>query len=301
MTEKKIVIAGGTGFIGQYLKAKFEAEGARVVVISRGSADVEWKDEQAVVAALDGAEILINLAGKSVDCRYNENNRNEILQSRTETTKQLGEAIKQCKHPPALWLNSSTATIYRHAEDRPMTESTGEIGSGFSVSVAKAWEETFFAFNLPNTRQVALRIAIVLGKGGGVMVPYMSLVHYALGGFQGNGKQMFSWIHVEDLYRIISFIQEHTGLKGPINCAAPYPVKNKEQMRILRTVANSRFGLPLPRWLLKIGAALIGTETELVLKSRWVLPERLLQNGFTFKYPTLEQALQHILHSPKEE
>jgi uncharacterized protein (TIGR01777 family) len=295
--KKKIVIAGGTGFIGQFLEQKFVGEGYEVIIISRGGNNLHWGDEQGIVQALEGAELLINLAGKSVDCRYNEANKQEILRSRTETTLQLGNAIGKCKQPPALWLNSSTATIYRHADDRPMTEQEGEIGSGFSVSVAKAWEEVFFSFDLPETRQVALRTAIVLGKGGGVIVPYLNLVHYGLGGYQGNGNQMFSWIHLEDLYRIIQFVQQHEELEGAINCAAPYPVKNREQMRIFRKLRGQRFGLPMPHWLLKIGAAMIGTETELVLKSRWVLPDRLLKQGFEFKYPTLNEALKNILEA----
>lgn len=297
MIQKKVVLAGGTGFIGQFLERKFTDEGYHVVVISRGPDKIHWNDGQGIIQALEGAELLINLAGKSVDCRYNEANKQEILRSRTETTIQLGKALQQCKQPPALWLNSSTATIYRHAEDRPMTESDGETGSGFSVSVAKAWEEALYSVDLPATRRVALRIAIVLGKGGGVIVPYLNLVHYGLGGYQGNGNQMFSWIHLEDLYRIIRFVQQHKELEGAINCAAPYPVKNKEQMRIFRKLRAQRFGLPMPRWLLKMGAGMIGTETELVLKSRWVLPERLLKQGFEFKYPTLEEALKDILEA----
>jgi len=293
---KKIVIAGGTGFIGQYLKQQFTERGYTVILISRAGGDVHWGDEQGLVAALDGADMLINLAGKSVDCRYNDKNKREIMTSRTETTKALGDAINQCAVPPPLWLNSSTATIYRHAEDRPMTEQAGEIGIGFSVGVARAWEEAFLACKVPHTRQVALRIAIVLGRGGGVMVPYMSLVQYGLGGYQGNGRQMFSWIHVEDLYRIILFIEAHKDIEGAVNCSAPHPVTNREQMKIFRSQAGQRFGLPMPRWLLKLGAAMIGTETELVLKSRWVLPERLLQQGFTFTYPTLDTAVKAILY-----
>lgn len=296
MKRRKVVIAGGTGFIGQYLAKEFVAGGYEVIVISRQSGHISWKDQAAVVAALNEAELLINLAGRTVDCRYNEKNKKEILESRTETTKILGNAIAHCHTPPTLWLNSSTATIYRHAEDKPMTEAEGEIGAGFSVAVAKAWEEAFFSFALPETRQVALRIAIVLGKGGGVVIPYLSLVQYGLGGYQGNGNQMFSWIHLNDLYRIILFIKEHETINGAVNCAAPNPVSNKELMRIFRKKVGNKFGLPMPKWLLKAGAALIGTETELVLKSRWVLPRRLLDEGFEFQYPDLEGALHHILY-----
>lgn len=295
MNLKKIVIAGGTGFIGQYLQQQFRQEGYEVQLISRKQGDVSWDDKEGITLALEGAELLINLAGKSVDCRYNETNKKEILKSRTETTKILGEAIAQCKLPPPLWLNSSTATIYRHAEDRPMTESGGDIGAGFSVSVAKSWEEMFFSFSLPRTRQVALRIAIVLGRHGGVMIPYTSMVKYGMGGRQGNGRQMFSWIHVEDLYRIIRFLQLQEEIEGAVNCAAPHPVPNRVFMKTLRKVMKNPFGLPVPVWLLKAGARMIGTETELVLKSRWVLPERLLASGFSFTFPHIETTLKDIL------
>jgi uncharacterized protein (TIGR01777 family) len=172
MKNKKIVLAGGTGFVGKYLKTKFSELGYEVKIISRQNNSIQWTDLISIQEAIDNSEMLINLAGKSVDCRYNKKNKEEILRSRTETTKILGDIILKCKNPPELWINSSTATIYRHAEDRPMTESDGEIGSGFSVSVAKEWEKTFFDFRLPKTRQVALRMAIVLGKDGGVMIPF---------------------------------------------------------------------------------------------------------------------------------
>jgi len=295
MKKGKIVIAGGTGFIGQYFAKRFEEEGYEVVHISRKAEHVNWEDRNGMVAALEGADILINLAGRTVDCRYNEKNKQEILLSRTKTTSLLGEALLECKQAPELWLNSSTATIYRHAEDRAMTEADGEIGTGFSVSVAKAWEEMFFSFDLPHTRQVALRIAIVLGSNGGVIAPYLNLVQYGLGGYQGSGKQMFSWIHVEDLFSIVQFVNEHKELSGAVNCAAPNPVTNKELMRGFRKVTQRKFGLPMPKWLLKLGAFMIGTETELVLKSRWVLPERLLNSGFEYKYPLLQKALEDVV------
>ena len=297
--NQKIVLAGGTGFIGKYLTTQFRALGYEVLIISRGEGSIKWNDKAGIVAAIDNAAMLINLAGKSVDCRYNEANKAGIFSSRTETTKALGEALLKCSNPPELWLNSSTATIYRHAEDRPMTESTGEIGTGFSVDVAKAWEETFFSFSLPHTRQVALRIAIVLGKDGGVMKPFVNLVRFGLGGKQGNGNQMFSWIHLEDLYRIILFLQSHKELQGAFNCSAPAPVNNSTLMKTLRETMGATFGLPSPAWLLKIGAAVINTETELILKSRRVIPERLLQAGFVFKYPTIGETLEEILRSAK--
>jgi len=291
----KIVIAGGTGFVGQYLSQKFRALGHQVIIIGRQRADVLWSDRRGIAEALENADLLINLAGKSVNCRYNEKNKAEIFSSRTATTKILGEIISAANNPPKLWLNSSTATIYRHAEDRPMTESSGDIGTGFSVDVATLWEKTFFDFKLPQTRQVALRMAIVLGPDGGVIHPFKNLVRFGLGGIQGNGRQYFSWIHIEDLFQIIQFLQSHDDISGVINCAAPHPITNKTFMETFRQIMHRKIGLPSPKWLLEIGAALIGTETELLLKSRWVLPERLENNGYAFKYPTISAALQDIL------
>ncbi len=296
--KNKIVIAGGTGFIGKYFKKQLTDVGYEVMIISRQKENIQWSDTARIISALEDSVMLLNLAGKSVDCRYNEKNKKEILESRTETTKALGEAILKCKNPPELWINSSTATIYRYANDRPMTESDGEIGKGFSVEVAKNWEKSFFDFQLPLTRQVALRIAIVLGNGGGVMKPFTNLVRFGLGGKQGNGKQMFSWIHINDLLNIILFIQSHKELHGVFNCSAPNPVDNSTLMKTLRQEMNIKFGLPSPTWLLKIGAVIINTETELILKSRWVVPEKLLKSGFSFKYPTLEMALSNILNKP---
>ncbi|OED31754.1 TIGR01777 family protein [Planococcus maritimus] len=287
---KKAVIAGGTGFIGAYLKEKYERLGYRVYIISRQSGHIQWGDAQGMVDALDGAKLVINLAGKSVNCRYMEANKREIFNSRTKTTETLGHMIEACKKAPELWVNASSATIYRHAEDRPMTEDGGEIGRGFSVEVAKAWEDRFFSFQLSKTRQVALRIAIVLGDGG-VMEPYRKLVKYGLGGKQGSGRQMFSWIHIEDLYRMVRFVQHRDELAGVFNAAAPNPLTNKEWMKILRQSMNRRTGLPASKWMLETGAAALRTETELILKSRWVVPERLVREGFRFRYPALGNAL----------
>ncbi|MDF2517728.1 MAG: hypothetical protein K0R59_3024 [Sphingobacterium sp.] len=291
----KIVIAGGTGFVGQYLSKRFQKMGYQVILIGRQKENISWTDTDGILAALEHAEMLINLAGKSVNCRYNARNKALIFSSRTETTSILGKAIENCSQPPALWLNASTATIYRHAEDRPMTESNGEIGRGFSVEVAKKWEQTFFDFHLPHTRQVALRMAIVLGADGGVIQPFKNLVRFGLGGIQGNGNQYFSWIHIEDLFQIILFIQKNRKIEGIINCAAPNPIRNKTFMETFRSVMHRKIGLPAPKWLLEIGALLIGTETELLLKSRWVIPERLTELGFTFQFPTIGKALDDIL------
>ncbi|USB33092.1 TIGR01777 family oxidoreductase [Paenibacillus sp. YPG26] len=292
----KIIIAGGTGFIGKYLQEKFHSLGKEVLIISRQPQHISWSDLPGITNALDNSEMLINLAGKSVNCRYNRRNKEAIMESRTETTQIMGHALLACQTPPPLWLNSSTATIYRHAEDRPMTEEAGEIGSGFSVEVAQAWEKAFFSFKLPRTRQAALRIAIVLGADGGVMTPYQNLVRFGLGGIQGSGQQKFSWIHIEDLFRIMLFLQEREDLSGVFNCSSPHPVTNRELMSQLRTAMNRSFGLPAAKWMLEAGALFLGTETELILKSRWVIPERLVRAGFEFDFAKLESTLEDILH-----
>jgi uncharacterized protein (TIGR01777 family) len=288
-------MAGGTGFIGTYLTGQFRNLGYDVIIISRQPQNIQWHDSIGIINALERAEILINLAGKSVDCRYNKKNKEEILKSRIETTKALGELILQCNNPPELWINSGTATIYRNAEDRSMTENKGEIGSGFSVEVAKNWEKTFFSFQLPYTRQIALRMAIVLGKNGGVIKPLINLAWFGLGGRQGNGNQMFSWIHIEDIFNAILFFQSKKGLDGIFNCSSPNPVNNRTLMQTLRQIMNVKIGLPSPKWLLKIGAVFVRTETELILKSRWVVPEKLIEAGYIFKYPTIKTALENIL------
>lgn len=292
--KPKIVMAGGTGFIGAFLEEQFKERGYEVIMISRKSGHIAWNDAAGIRHALEHAELLINLAGRSVNCRYNEKNKADIMNSRTETTGILGQAVLGCEHPPALWINSSTATIYRHAEDRPMTEAEGEIGTGFSVDVAKAWEQSFFSFALPQTRQAALRIAIVLGRGGGVMIPYQNLVKFGLGGVQGPGSQKFSWIHLHDILGIILFLRDRPDLSGVFNVSSPNPVTNRELMLKLRQTMKMPVGLPSPAWMLEMGARVIQTETELILKSRWVIPERLEQAGYSFQYPTLEQALQQI-------
>lgn len=291
----KIVIAGATGFIGRYFCRRFREDGYPVYVISRDTEHISWDDEKAVTEALNGSHMLINLAGKSVNCRYTAKNRALILRSRVDTTRKLFLSAQKCSQPPALWINSSTATIYRHAEDRPMTEKEGEIGFGFSVEVAQAWESSFFENSLPGMRQVALRTAITLGKDGGVMSPYVNMVKWGIGGRQGSGRQMFSWIHIEDLYQVVKFIDKNSDMEGIYNCAAPNPVTNKAFMRSLQHGIRPLFSLPSPAWLLKAGAVLIQTETELILKSRWVLPQRLQEKGYIFRYPDIDSALRDIL------
>ncbi|QBE48033.1 epimerase [Leucobacter triazinivorans] len=316
-TRGRIVIGGAGGFMGRYLAERSRAAGREVVTIGRSGADLRWDDAHGIAAAVDGAALVVGLAGKSVNCRYTPANRAEIFRSRLDTTAALSRAIAAAATPPALWVNAATATIYRHAEDRPMTEQGGEIGSGFSVEVAKAWECALFADELPATRRVALRTAIVLGHGG-VLAPIRRLARLGLGGPQvdgwwpttrsrreagtlhlrgsGRGRQRFSWIHIEDAARIIDFLEDHPELDGPVNASSPRPVDNREFMAAVRRVLGVRFGPPTPRWALEIGAIGIRTETELVLKSRWVLPERLESAGFAFAYPELEPALREAFN-----
>lgn len=313
--SERIVIAGASGFIGRYLTEHYRAAGATVLLVGRDGADARWDDPAALRQAVTGADVLINLAGKSVNCRYGDANRAEIFRSRLQTTRALREAVAASDAPPPVWFNASTGTIYRHAEDRPMTESTGELGTGFSVNVARAWEAEFFEGELPGTRRVALRMAIVLGDGS-ALAPLIRLVRTGLGGPQldgrwfattarrnagtfhefraRGGRQRFSWVHIRDVLGAIEFLRT-AELDGPVNIASPNPVDNRTMMATLRRVLGVPVGLPATRWMLELGSAAIRTETELVLKSRWVVPERLLTAGFTFEYPELEPALRDIV------
>ncbi len=297
---KKIVIAGGSGFLGQELARHFKNEYDEIVILSRNKNKVEGKvkyirwDAKTVgywCKELEGAEAVINLCGKSVDCRYTEKNKKEILSSRLDSTKVIGHAISKCIDPPKLWLNGASATIYRKSFDTPMNETTGEIGSGFSVEVCKAWEKTFNEFSLPKTRKINLRISLVFGTTGGVLPTLLSLVKKGLGGTMGSGKQQVSWIHVNDFCRMMSWAIENKDANGIYNIVAPQTVTNKKLMHLLRKKAGVVIGLPATAWLLEIGAFFIRTETELILKSRYVAPERLLKEGFRFKYNTIEECI----------
>ncbi len=240
---------------------------------------------------LEGCDILINLTGKSVNCRYNEKNKAEIFSSRLDATRILGEALRQLKVKPELWINAASATIYRHAEDRPQDEYTGEKGTGFSVEVCKQWEAVFFAQNVPGVRQIALRTAIVLGRRGGVMPYFFNLAKFGLGGRQGSGKQHFSWIHEDDVAGIVDFLIGDKKCSGVFNAASPKPVTNREFMKTVRQEIHLPFGVPVTTWMLKMGAWLLGTETELLLKSRWVLPARLTDAGYVFKVTDIKRAV----------
>ena len=302
---KKMIVAGANGFLGKYLCRWFHDREWEVVGLSRnggvtpearsvfwdGRSMGDWAGE------LEGAEVVINLAGKSVNCRYGEKNRDLIFQSRLESTTILGEAIRQCERPPRLWLNSSTATIYRHAEDRPQDEEEGELGTGFSVEIAKAWEKALRESEVPEVvRKVALRSAIVLANEPGSVFAYLRrIARLGLGGRMGSGRQKMSWIHIDDFCGVIEWMIGREELQDFYNLAAPYPTDNTGCMAGFRRIAGRGFGLPATRWMLKIGAFMMRTETELVLKSRWVLPRRLQEEGYDFQRSTFDEALDELV------
>ncbi|QHS55622.1 TIGR01777 family protein [Mucilaginibacter sp. 14171R-50] len=304
MKYHKIILAGGSGQLGKALADHYKDVAEQVIILSRTShADNEniktlvWDGRMSGPWAkeLEGADLLINLCGKNVNCRYTKQNREEIIRSRVEPTRLLGKVIDGLINPPKLWINAASATIYRHAEDRPQDEETGEIGYGFSIDVCKKWENTFFDIPTPHTRKVALRISIVLSHNEGAFPRLVNLVKTGMGGHQGDGQQYVSWVHEQDVVKCTEWLLQHPEMKGVINCTAPNPLKNTDLMKQLRHACGIPFGLPAPAWMLEIGAALIGTETELILKSRWVVPKRLLDAGFQFQFAKAEHAIKDIL------
>jgi len=297
---KTIIIAGGSGFLGQVLKDYFTTNNYDVKILTRtpkDKNDVYWnaKDLGDWTKTLDNTEALINLTGKSVDCRYTNANKKEIYNSRINTTNLLGLAVNLCENPPKVWFNSSTATIYKSSLTKQWTEDNGEIGDDFSMNIAKSWEKAFYNVNNPKTRKIALRTSIVMGKNGGAIEPLKQLTQFGLGGKQGSGKQKVSWIHELDFARAIHFLLDHKDLEGNFNLSVKNPTDNKTLMQTFRKTMNIPFGISHPIWLLKLGAKLIGTETELVLKSRNVIPQRLLDNGFKFLYQDIDLALINLL------
>jgi len=301
-TPLRIVIPGGSGQVGNILSRRFHGQGHDVVVLVRKVAAAPWRvvhwDGASLgnwTSELDHADVVINLAGRSVDCRYTPANRRAIQESRIQSTHVLGQAIGQCAHPPRLWMNASTATIYRHAPDRPMDERTGEIGGNelnapdtwrFSIEVATSWEKTFFDAPTPATRKVALRSAMIMSPDrGGVFDTLLRLVRFGLGGTAASGRQFVSWIHDADFVRSIEYLIVHDDFEGAVNVASPNPLVNQEFMKALREAWGARIGLPAPGWMLELGTFFLRTESELVLKSRRVVPGRLVEDGFQFQFP----------------
>jgi uncharacterized protein (TIGR01777 family) len=304
MKYKKIVLAGGNGYLGRVLADYYKNKATEIVILSRHEKQQEanirtvfWdgKTLGKWAAELVNADMLINLCGKNVNCRYTDKNKKEIFASRLLPTELLGNTIHDLVEPPKLWISITSATIYRHAEDRPQDEETGETGSGFSVDVCKAWETAFHKYETPKTRKVALRMGIVLGRSDGVFPRLLKLVQLGMGGKQGNGQQYVSWVHEHDAARSTEWLADHQELQGVFNCTAPYPVKNTRLMRVIRNINGTLFGLPVPKWLLAAGAVFIGTETELILKSRWVMPKKLMSSGFKFQFGQVQDAVSEIL------
>lgn len=310
----KFVLPGGSGQVGAILTRALLADGHDVVVLSRRptkTADarvtvVQWdgKSLGRWAGEIDGADVVINLAGRSVNCRYHERHRRQMLESRVDSTRAVGQAIAEAASPPPVWLQASTATIYAHRYDAPNGEATGILGGlerdapetwRFSIDVAKAWEQAASEANTPHTRKVLMRSAMTMSPDrGGVFDVLLRLVRWRLGGRQGDGRQFVSWIHEHDFVRAVQWLIEHDELDGPVNLAAPHPLPNAEFMRTLREAWCVRLGLPATEWMLEIGAFFLRTETELILKSRRVVPGRLLESGFKFQFPTWEQAAREL-------
>ncbi|MDB5294637.1 MAG: hypothetical protein JWO31_620 [Phycisphaerales bacterium] len=308
--KRRMVLPGGNGYLGIRVAAWFAARDWDVTVLSRrpdlrnGPGSLTAWDGHTLgpwAAAVDGADAVVNLAGRTVNCRYTAANRREIYASRLDSTRVVGQAIAAAAAPPPVWLNAASATIYRHAEDRPMDERSGELGSDFSSDVCKRWEAELFAAATPRTRRVAMRAAMVMGPGsGGVYEAFRRIARLGLGGTLGRGTQYVSWVHLEDFCRAVEFLigpPPRAGttaptaaprppvLDGAVNVASPNPLANRDFMRAVRNAVGARLGLPATRWMLEVGAAVLRTETELLLRSRRVVPTRLAEAGFTFAHP----------------
>jgi uncharacterized protein len=307
----KIVIPGGTGQVGVVLARAFQRDGHEVVVLSRSGTAGPWRavrwDAETLgdwAREIEGADVVINLAGRSVNCRYNDENRKTIVDSRVKSTTALGKAIAQAKRPPRVWLQASTATIYAHRYDAPNDEATGILGGGeasapdtwrFSIDVARAWERAADEAQTPQTRKVLLRSAMVMSPDpDGIFDTLLRLVRFGLGGTSGDGRQYISWIDDEDFVRAVYWLIEHGEMAGPVNLAAPEPLPNAAFMRTLREAWGTRIGLPATAWMLEIGAVFLRTETELILKSRRVVPGRLLSSGFSFRFPAWRAAAEDL-------
>ena len=301
----RIILAGGSGFLGEAIKEYFESTGNEIFVLTRNPKrvnEIYW-DAKSLgdwSTIIENADVLINLVGKSVDCRYTESNKLEILQSRILSTEVLQEVIGGCKRPPKIWINASSATIYAHSETEEMTEANGIIGDDFSMNVCKKWEGEFFKISNPNVRKVAIRTSIVLGVNGGAFPKLKLISKLGLGGKQGRGNQMVSWIHILDFCRAIDFVISNDKIDGSINLTAPKPIQNKYFMKTCRSVLKVNYGLPSPKFILEIASFFLRTETELLLKSRNVIPEILIKAGFKFLFPNSESCIEDLISNNQQ-
>lgn len=303
---KKIILFAANGFIGESIIAYVNKyrENDQIVAISRKAIPhlpphikhVLWdgKTKGKWIEDLENADLVINLSGKSVNCRYTKKNKAEIFSSRLDSTRIIGEAIQDCKQKPSCWINIASATIYEHSLETANTEENGLIGKGFSVNVCRAWEKEFFAFKDLPTKQILLRTTIVLGKKGGVYPVLKKLARFGLGGKMGTGNQLISWIHIHDFCRALFFVSENTSSYSIYNLGSPNPVSNDLFQKTLRLSLGVSYSFNQPIWMLKLGALLLGTETELILKSRNVSPQNLLKDSFRFEFPTIESCLSDL-------
>jgi uncharacterized protein (TIGR01777 family) len=298
MDTKKVILAGGTGFLGQALARALERRGYQPIVLTRrprAARDVLW-DGRTIgpwVKELEDATAVVNLTGRSVDCRYTANNRREILASRIRSVEVLGAAIELSRHPPKVWVQAGSLAVLGDRGDVPADESALP-GEGFSVDVCRRWEAAFAEPRLPNTRKVFLRIGFVLGEEGGAL-PTLARFARRFVGRIGSGRQFVSWVHVEDVNRIVLWAIEHESAIGLYNAVAPNAVTNAELMITLRTVQRARMAFPIPAWAIQIGSFFLRTEPELVLAGRRGIPRRLLAEGFDFKFAELSAALVNLL------
>lgn len=302
MQYRKIILAGGSGYLGKVLAGHFKKRTTEIIILTRTAQSsyenirfVTWDGKTAGnwSETLENADLLVNLCGKSVNCRYTPANKAAILYSRTIPTKLLGETIAGLKDPPKTWINITAAGIYRTTDGAPQDERS-ETGDGFFVDVCKQWEDVFFSSPTPHTRKIALRMGVVFGRNDGAFPRLRNLVKFGLGGKQGSGNQFVSWIHEKDVAAITEWLLNASELTGPINCTAPEPVRNKVLMKQIRDIYGMPLGIPAPSWLLELGAMIIGTETELILQSQRVIPKRLLDAGFPFQFPTPAAAIKEI-------
>lgn len=299
----KIIIAGGSGFLGSELLNHFLAKKDDVIILTRGKSKkdgnvsfVHWDaaTEGEWISCMESVDVLINLTGKSINCRHTASNKLEIINSRVNATKVLNSVIEKLQNKPKLWINASGASIYGQNHHKLYTEDDVVLGDDFSAKVAQLWEKAFFQEEIEGVRKVALRISLVLSNNGGVYPIFRKLTKFGLGGTLGNGNQTFGWIHILDLKRVIDFIIENENLVGPINCVSIHSPNNKLFMKTLRDSLRIPFGIPQPKFLLKLGGFLIGTEGELIYSSLNAYPKRLIDNGFKFEFENCQDALNDL-------